>query len=365
MTDGDTTVGIDDLVDREMLRTFLREELGDADGMTITRHGEGHSNETLFLDWGDRELVLRRPPPGETAETAHDVLREHRVLSALADTAVPVPETVLACDDASVIGAEFFVMERLEGVVPRTVEPAAFADHGSRERVGEELLDVLTAIHEVDDEAVGLGDYGRPAGYLDRQVGLWREQMEEWLLPRTADERAVPGVHEVGDWLAENVPEEADHALVQGDYKLDNIMFSQAGDTREPDGPEIVGVFDWEMSTLGDPLTDLAWLLLFWRDADDPDPELPRAFAPRFTATDGYPTRRELVAGYERRRDVAFTDARFYRALAAYKLATACEAFYLRHLLGQSDDPVHAEMEAGVPALIDRARAVIEGDRSV
>jgi aminoglycoside phosphotransferase (APT) family kinase protein len=350
----DRELDADALVDREALATYLAEGLGPADTMALERHTEGHSNETLFVDWGDRELVLRRPPPGETADSAHDVLREHRVIDALQETAVPVPGTVLACEDKSVVGSEFFLMERLAGDVVRDEEPARFRDPATRERVGTELLETLVTIHEVDYEAVGLGDYGRPEGYLARQVELWTDQLEGWLLPRTEAEREVPGAREVGDWLADNVPKEAAHTLVHGDYKLDNVMYNPGLP------PDIVGVFDWEMSTLGDPLTDLAYLLLYWR-AGEGAPDLP--VTPALTAREGYPTRAELVDGYEALTGRQFENRRFYRALAAYKLATASEAFFYRYLSGDADDPLYPEMERVVPALVDHARQVIAGER--
>jgi len=388
MTDRD--LDADALVDREALRAFLAERLGPADRFEIERHTEGHSNETLFLGWGDHELVLRRPPPGETADSAHDVLREYRVLDALQETDVPVPTTVLSCADESVVGSEFFLMERLDGDVVRDAEPDRFRTPDVRERVGAELLDTLVEVHEVDHEAVGLADYGRPAGYLERQVGLWTDQLEGWLLPRTESERPVPGAREVGDWLADNVPEEAAHTLVHGDYKLDNVMFGpggrvassderaddvrehgervastdeRAGEAREPGtSPDIVGVFDWEMSTLGDPLADLAYMLLYWRSGEG-TPDLPGAVTPALTAREGYPTRTDLVARYESRTGLTFENRRFYRTLAAYKLATASEAFFYRHLSGEADDPLYPEMERVVPALVEHAQRVIAGDR--
>ncbi|MFB6171562.1 MAG: phosphotransferase family protein [Haloarculaceae archaeon] len=350
----DREVDADALVDRAALQTLLADRLGPASSFAVERHTEGHSNETLFVTWGDRDLVLRRPPPGETADTAHDVLREHRVLDALQETAVPVPTTLFACEDDAGLGCECFVMERLAGDVVRETEPERFRTPAARERIGRELIETLVAVHEVDYAAVGLGDYGRPAGYLARQVDLWTDQLEGWLLPRT--DRPVPGAEEVGDWLADNAPTEAAHALVHGDYKLDNVMFGP----ETP--PDLVGVFDWEMSTLGDPLADLAYLLLYWR-AGAGTPDLPGAVTPALTAREGYPTRADLVAQYERRTGLAFENRRFYRALAAYKLATASEAFYYRHLSGQADDPLYPEMEAVVPALIEHARRVIDGDR--
>ncbi|MFC7165033.1 phosphotransferase family protein [Halospeciosus flavus] len=344
----------DRLVDESALREFLAEELGDVDSFHVERHGEGHSNETLFVEWGARDLVIRRPPPGETAETAHDVLREYRVVDALQDTEVPVPTTVAACDDHSIIGSDFYVMDRAEGDVLREDEPERFADPAQRERVGEELVDTLASIHEVDYEAVGLGDLGHPPGYTERQVDRWGKQLD-WAFERTADEREVPKLDRVRTWLEANCPDEHPHTLVHGDYKLDNVMYGPGTP------PDLVAVFDWEMSTLGDPRADLGWMLSYWRDPKDPAPEVPELVT-RFMEREGYPTRRELVDRWEEQTGFEFEHERFYRALAVYKLAGLGEMFYRRYLEGNSDDPMYPKMEERVPALADRAVRIIDGD---
>ncbi|MDF9744007.1 phosphotransferase family protein [Natrinema salsiterrestre] len=342
------------LVDEDALVAYLEDHLGSVDDYEIERHQEGHSNETLFVSWGDRELVIRRPPPGETADTAHDVLREYRVTNAVADTDVPVAKPILACEDHDVIGSDFYVMDQLEGDVLREGEPERFADPDHRRRIGEELVDNLAKIHDLDYEAIGLGEFGRPAGYTQRQVDRWGKQLS-WAFEVTEDEREIPDLHEVGDWLRDNVPEEHPHTLVHGDYKLDNVMFGPGTP------PELVGVFDWEMATLGDPRADLGWMLSYWRDSKDPDPEIPELVT-RFMEQEGYPTRRELVDRWEDRTGYEFEHERFYRALAVYKLAGLGEMFFRRYLEGNSDDPMYPKMEDRVPALAARAKRIIEGD---
>ncbi|WP_226007516.1 phosphotransferase family protein [Natrinema salinisoli] len=342
------------LVDEDALVAYLEDHLGGVDDYDIERHQEGHSNETLFVTWGDRELVIRRPPPGETADTAHDVLREYRVTNAVADTDVPVPKPILACEDHDVIGSDFYVMDQLEGDVLREGEPERFADPDHRRRIGEELVDNLAKIHDLDYEAIGLGEFGRPAGYTQRQVDRWGKQLS-WAFEVTEDEREIPDLHEVGDWLRDNVPEEHPHTLVHGDYKLDNVMFGPGTP------PELVGVFDWEMATLGDPRADLGWMLSYWRDSKDPDPEIPELVT-RFMEQEGYPTRRELVDRWEDRTGYEFEHERFYRALAVYKLAGLGEMFFRRYLEGNSDDPMYPKMEDRVPALAARAKRIIDGD---
>jgi aminoglycoside phosphotransferase (APT) family kinase protein len=342
------------LVDEEALAGFLTGRVGPAEAYDVCRHEQGHSNETLFVTWGDRELVIRRPPPGETAETAHDVLREYRVVEALQDTDVPVPPTVTACDDPAVIGSDFYVMDRVDGRVLRDEEPEAFATGEARRRIGTELVDTLAAIHTLDYGAVGLGDFGRPAGYTQRQVDRWGKQLA-WAFEVTAEERTVPALDRVGAWLDEHCPDSHPHALAHGDYKLDNVMF---GGSRRP---ELVAVFDWELCTLGDPRADLGWMLSYWRDQGDPAPASDH-LASRFVEHPGYPTRRELVDRWEERTGLTFEHERFYRALAVYKLAGLGEMFYRRYLEGNADDPIYPAMAEDVPALADRAVRIVEGD---
>ena len=342
------------LVDEEALAAYLAEHLGEVDDYEIDRHQEGHSNETLFVTWGDQDLVVRRPPPGETADTAHDVLREHRVTKALADTDVPVPETKVACDDHDVIGSDFYVMERLEGDVLREDEPDRFAAPDHRERVGEELVDTAAKIHRLDYEEIGLAEFGRPEGYTQRQVDRWGQQLM-WAFEVTTDEREVPTLYEVGEWLQETVPEDHPHTLVHGDYKLDNVMYAPGTP------PEINAVFDWEMATLGDPCADLGWMLSYWRDSKDPEPELPELVT-RFMEREGYSTRLELVERWEELTGFEFENERFYRTLAVYKLAGLGEMFFRRHLEGNADNPLYPKMRDRVPALAARAKRIIEGD---
>ncbi len=355
MTEDDTSEAyFRRLVDVDALEAYLADELGPVETYDVERHPEGHSNETLFVHWGDRDLVIRRPPPGETAETAHDVLREYRVMDALQGTPVPLPETILGCEDHDVMGSDFYVMERVAGDVLRASEPERFATPEHRRRIGEELVDTLAAIHEVDPDAVGLGEFGRPAGYTERQVDRWGKQLA-WAFERTTEEREVPILRDVGDWLRENTPESHPHTLVHGDYKLDNVLFAPGTP------PELAAVLDWEMSTLGDPRADLGWMLSYWRDAKDPAPAVPELTA-RFMERDGYPTRRELVDRYEERTGISFEHDQFYRALAVYKLAALGEMFFRRYLEGNSDDPTYPLMEERVPALADRAQRIVEGD---
>ncbi|MDZ7746030.1 MAG: phosphotransferase family protein [Halobacteriales archaeon] len=345
------------IVDVDKLAAFLETELGPVDEYEVNHHQEGHSNETLFVTWGDDQLVIRRPPPGETADTAHDVLREYRVIDALQDTDVRVPKTYVASDDHDVMGSDFYVMARVEGDVLREGEPARFQNADAREQIGEELVTNLARIHQVDYDAVGLehGDFGYPPGFTERQVDRWSEQLM-WAFDVTAQEREVTKLYDVMSWLKDNIPEDPPTALVHGDYKLDNVMYGPEAD------PEIVAVMDWEMSTLGDPLTDLGWMLSYWWDPKDPDPPRGDDTANDFMATDDYRTRLDLVERYEELTGFSYDNDRFYRGLAVYKLAGLGEMFFRRYLEGNSDDDMYPQMREGVPNLADRALRIIEGD---
>ncbi len=357
MTDADDTEAyLERIVDREALAAYLEDELGPVERYEIHLLGEGHSNETLRVTWGETGLVVRRPPPGEVASSAHDVLREYRVVDALQESDVRVPPTVAACEDHDVIGSDFYVMEAVDGDVIRTTVPERFETPETRERVGTELVDRLVEIHAVDYEAVGLGEFGYPEGFTARQVETWTEQIA-WAREVTDRERTVPALDRIGEWLAANVPGAYPHTLVHGDYKLDNVMFGPGTP------PEIASVFDWELSTLGDPFTDLGWMLSFWWDGKDPAvPASTGDLYPGFMRGDDYPTRQELVDRYERRTGWTFDDELFYRVLAVYKLAALGEMFYRRHLEGNADDPLYPKMEAGVVHLAERAERLIDGD---
>jgi aminoglycoside phosphotransferase (APT) family kinase protein len=342
------------LVDKQQLREYLETKLGEVDTFRVKRHQEGHSNETLFITFGEKELVLRRPPPGKTADTAHDVLREYRIISTLQETDVPVPATVLSTTDHSIIGSDFYIMEKVEGDVIRSHESDWITTAPQRERIGYELVEKLAQIHTVDYEAIGLDDIGKPEGYTERQVDRWQQQLK-WAFEITSDKREIPKLHDIGEWLQDNIPNSTKHALVHGDFSIDNVMYAPGSD------PEIISVFDWEMSTLGDPALDLAWLIVYWRDPGDPEPAVPE-FVPDFVETKEYPTRTELVTQYEQITGNTFRHRRFYRTLAVYKIAALGEMFYRRHLEGNSDDPVYPAMEDGVPKLADRCSRIIDGE---
>ncbi len=309
----------------------------------------GHSNETFFVRFGDREWVLRRPPRGAFLPTAHDVGREYRVLSALAPTNVRAPRPVLFCQDSSIIGAPFYLMERIEGSVIRDALPEPFAsDESTRRGLGDELVDALVELHAVDSRAAGLEGFGKPSGYLERQVRRWSGQLE-LTEPLT---RTIPELHAVTAWLRDRVHQlpEGEPTIVHGDYKMDNVMYAPGAPAR------LVAILDWEMSTIGDPLADLGWMVSFWREADDAVAIDLEGKAP--TRLPGFQRRDDLVARYEERSGRVVGDLTFHMVLAVWKLAILLEGSYARHLAGLTDDPFFAQMETGVPLLAQRALAL-------
>ncbi|MGH2711730.1 MAG: phosphotransferase family protein [Actinomycetota bacterium] len=336
------------LVDAEGLTRYLDAKLPGEGPFAVERHRAGHSNETFFIRRSGHEWILRRPPRGAFLPTAHDVMREHRVLRALADTQVRTPRPLVACEDEAVIGAPFYVMERVDGIVVRERLPD-WASEGERHRIGEELIDALAELHAVDWQAVGLEGWGRPSGYLDRQLKRWSGQLE-LTMPLT---RALPDLEKVGAWLAGNKPESPASTIVHGDYKLDNVVLASDPPAR------INGILDWEMSTIGDPIADLGYMLSFWREpGDDADRLLSEQL--EVTGQPGFPTREELVDRYAKQTGRHVGDVTWYEVLATWKLAILLEGAYARHLSGVTDDPFFALLQKGVPALARRALGVAE-----
>ncbi len=336
----------------EPLLAFLDEHgIGSGD-LAAEPVGDGHSNVTYLVRRGDAEVVLRRPPRPPIPKSAHDVLREARLLRALEPTGARVPRVLAVGDDEDVIGAPFYVMERIAGEVITGEIPAALDTPEQRRLIADQLVDALVEIHAVDWEAHGLGSFGKPSGYLHRQVKLFGNLWEQH---RTRD---VPAVERVGDWLAEHLPEEdppCAPTIVHGDFRLGNTMFA-------PDAPaRLIAVFDWEMATLGDPLADLGYLCALWTEAGDPD--VGQFDLSPVTRRDGFPAREELVARYEEGSGRTMTDLRWYTALALWKSVVFMEGNYRRAVDGLTDDPFLKSFGEGVVELAGRAEAVAFGDR--
>jgi aminoglycoside phosphotransferase (APT) family kinase protein len=279
----------------------------------------GKSNLTYRVACEAGEVVLRRPPLGHVLPTAHDMRREHRVLQALEGTAVPVPRVLHLGGDDGPLGVDFYVMERVLGHVCRNTLPPGYGDGpAARAAIGEALLDVLADLHAVDPAAVGLEGFGRPDGFLERQLRRWSRQ---WEASKTGELRALDALR---DELVRTLPPQRAAAIVHGDYRLDNTVLHPTAPGR------IVAVLDWEMSTLGDPLCDLGTLLAYWSEATDDDViAAARVMAP-VTAADGFPTRSELIDRYAARTGLDVSDVGWYQAFAFFKLAVVCQGIAAR-----------------------------------
>jgi aminoglycoside phosphotransferase (APT) family kinase protein len=310
--------------------------------------GEGHSNVTYLIERGDREMVLRRPPRPPLPPSAHDVLREARLLRALRDTPARVPDVLAVCADLDTIGSPFYVMERIAGEVIVASVPPALDTPAERRRIGEQLIDSLVEIHGVDWRAAGLEDFGKPTGYLERQL---RRFLGLWELNKT---REIPAVESVGAWLAEHLPSSLPATIVHGDYRLGNTIFAAAAPAR------LEAVLDWEMATIGDPLADLGYLCMMWTEAGDPVSGL-REHLGKVTQAEGFPTRAELIARYEERSGRPMREIRWYTTLALWKSVVFMEGNYKRAIAGTTDDPYLRQFGEGVLELARQAEAVAHG----
>ncbi|MGZ8648555.1 MAG: phosphotransferase family protein [Solirubrobacteraceae bacterium] len=279
----------------------------------------GKSNLTYRVACDAGEVVLRRPPLGHVLPTAHDMVREHRVLQALDGTAVPVPRVLHLGAADGPLGVDFYVMERVLGHVCRNALPPGYADEPEpRAAIGAALVDVLAELHSVDPAAVGLEGFGRPAGFVERQVRRWSQQ---WEASKTG---ALPALDHLRDELVRTLPTQRAAAIVHGDYRLDNTILHPTLPGR------IVAVLDWEMSTLGDPLTDLGTLLAYWSEAtDDTVVAAARVMAP-VTAAEGFPARSEIVERYAARTGFDVSGVEWYQAFAYFKLAVVCQGVAAR-----------------------------------
>ena len=324
----------------------------------------GRSNLTYLLTWGETRMVVRRPPLGHVLPTAHDMGREHRVLAALADTEVPVPRPLALCDDESVIGAPFYVMEYVPGRVLRTAEDAGDVTPEQAGQLCEQLVRTLAAIHTVDVDAIGLAGFGRPDGYLERQLRRWQQQ---WDRSKTRD---LPAYDTLVARLARHLPATGGKGLVHGDYRLDNALVRL-----EPE-PYVAGVVDWEMSTLGDPLADLGLTLTYW--ADPPDAEQEKYSGAKrhewggggergwqipvgatVTAAPGFWSGRKFAERYAELTGTDLGDIAYYLAFGHFKLAVVLEGIHARYLQNATVGEGFETIGASVPVLVERANRVL------
>jgi len=335
-------------LDPGALERYLRGRLPGPEGpIEVTQFPGGHSNLTYCLSMGGREYVLRRPPVGPVAPTAHDMTREYRVLKALQGHFPPAPEPYVLCEDPSVIGVPFYVMERRRGIVIRREIPEEVKAMGDpkvvHRTISAAMVDTLVALHRVDFVSAGLGNLGKPVGFVERQVKGWAGR---WQRAKT---REVPEIDQLAKVLAERIPPSPPPALVHNDYKLDNVML-------HPDDPSrIIAVLDWEMCTVGDPLIDLGLLLAYWPRPEDPMAR--QLTISSVTTHPGFFSREEVLSRYAEKTRTDVSHIAFYETFALYKLTVVLEQIYCRYVRGQTKDERFTMFEAAVPTL---ARAAVE-----
>jgi aminoglycoside phosphotransferase (APT) family kinase protein len=306
-------------IDREGVEAWFQANAPEAKPpLSFERISGGRSNLTFTVrDAEDHAWALRRPPLGKRLGSAHDMAREFKVISALRGTPVPVAPAVRLCEDESVNGAPFYVMEFVEGPVLRSSEEAEAFEESDRRAIGERVVDTLVAIHEVDPDSVGLGDLGRKEAYVQRQLKRWHGQ---WEKSKTRELEVVDDVHAR---LAARIPDQGPATIVHGDYRLDNVILSSAG--------EVAAVVDWELCTLGDPLADVGLLLVYWSQQGD---DFMPLFAPA-TVAPGFPQREDVKARYAERSGRDLSEIDFFVALGYWKLAIILEGVYARYASGQ------------------------------
>ena len=340
-------------IDAARVDAFLRTRLDGLVGSPeITQFPGGASNLTYLVRYANRDLVLRRPPFGARARSAHDMLREARVMGALRPFYPYVPEVLAVGDDADLLGCDFYVMERLVGIIPRRdLPPGLGLDAASTRRLCTNVLDRLVELHAIDAVAAGLGDIGRGEGYVARQLDGWSER---WRAARTDD---VNDLSPIIDWLQQRRPaRDAATCVIHNDYRFDNIVLAADDPLR------VIGVLDWEMATLGDPLMDLGNALAYWVQADD-DPAFRRT---RRQPTDaaGMLTRDEVVARYAERSGRRIDDFDFYGVFGLFRLAVIVQQIYRRFREGHAANPQFATFGAVADLLGARCRAAIDSARA-
>jgi aminoglycoside phosphotransferase (APT) family kinase protein len=343
-------------LDWNSLEAYLRERLpseldGDLDRdarIEVTQFPGGHSNLTYCVRLGGREFVMRRPPFGPVAPTAHDMPREYRLLAAISPHFHLAPKPYLLCEDAGVIGAPFYLMERRRGVVVRQAIPTEIGeDLGLRRRISESLVSTLVDLHAIDIQSTGLAKLGKPAGFVRRQVEGWAAR---WERSKTTELREM---NETAAWLIERLPpDSATPTLVHNDYKLDNVMLDPLDPAR------VVAVLDWEMCAVGDPLIDLGLLLCYWPQADDP--EIFAGSLRSVTMTPGWMKRAEIVERYAARSGRDLSNIGYYYTFATFKLAVVIQQIYYRYHVGQTQDARFADFDKRVEALAKWARAMAQ-----
>lgn len=336
-------------VDAAKLKSFLAAHVPELANqpLEVLQFPGGHSNLTYLLKAGERELVMRRPPFGTKVKGAHDMGREFRILSALATSYAYAPKPVVYSEDPSVMGAPFYVMERLRGIILRKELPASLGLDPARFRtLCENLVDALVDLHALDYKAIGLDNLGKPEGYVQRQVDGWTDRYKN---SQTDD---VPVVEQVAKWLSDHRPADSGASLIHNDFKFDNVVLDPADPTK------ILGILDWEMSTIGVPLMDLGTFTSYWVEAgDDPMMQLLRGGP---SEQPGALTRAEIVARYEARSGRRVVNPDFYYVFGLFKTAVVIQQIYYRYRQGLTKDERFSVFGIGVQALCDQASRSID-----
>ena len=339
-------------LDTERLKAFLRKHLpGISGNLAIHQFPSGYSNLTYLLKMGDRAMVLRRPPLGTKAKTAHDMGREYRILTALKPVFPYVPRPLLYSEDLEVMGSPFYIMEQVQGIILRKEPPAGLSFSPEEMRgLCERLLDIQLELHQVDYRRVGLEDFGKPEGYVKRQVEGWSKRFRA---ARTVD---APDFEAVMDWIQAKMPPDTEHpAVIHNDYRFDNLVL-------DPENPlRIIGVLDWEMATIGDPLMDLGNALAYWVQSDDPPEMAMMRLVP--THLEGALTREEMVRRYAEKSGLSVENFDFYYCFGLFRLAVIAQQIYYRFFHGQTRDPRFKSLILVVQILEKTALRVIQQSR--
>jgi len=340
LLDHPTKVRPEEELDLSKLEPFLRRHFPDELGpLTLQQFPSGHSNLTYLLQFGSYELVLRRPPFGSKVKTAHDMGREFRVLSRLHSVYDPAPVVLYYCEDDSILGAPFYLMKPIRGIILRRDPPPGlhFPPEKAR-RLCESFVENLALLHSLDYAAIGLADLGKPQGYLERQVRGW---IERYHASKTHD---YPEVEKISEWMQQHIPSTGGISLIHNDYKYDNVVLDPGDITR------IIGVLDWEMCTIGDPLSDLGTTLAYWVEPQDPDELQKIRWSPSTHA--GSLTRAQLVERYANTAGRDVYDMVFYLVFARFKVAVIVQQIYYRYHLGMTKDARFSSMPEVVKALL-------------
>ncbi|MBA53600.1 MAG: phosphotransferase family protein [Pseudomonadales bacterium] len=336
-------------LDPKIITDFVKSVVPDVQGeAVITQFPGGASNLTYSIKFDNKDYILRRPPFGTKAKSAHDMGREYKVMSKLKPVYPYVPEMVAFCEEeGSPLGCEFYIMERLVGIIPRDeLPPGLDLTPEQVRKLSENVVDRFAELHNVDYEAAGLQDLGKGMGYVERQISGW---CKRFAAAKTDD---VPDFEQIMAWLNANMPEQVKVTLIHNDYRMDNVVLS-------PDDPtEVIGVLDWEMATLGDPLMDLGNSLAYWIQADDPADELAMRRQP--THLPGMLTREEVIARYLEKTGLQCDNFLFYHVYGVFRLAVILQQIYYRYYNGQTKDKRFAAFGPGVRTLEKQAMNLLK-----